>query len=273
MTLKHQDSLTIITVIKDDLPGFLRTTQSIAIQNNQNFEWLIVDGSNPPIQQNLLESMAKNSNYRLIHKEPGGIYNAMNHGLREAKNAWVWYLNAGDFLLDAESTEKAKRLIKGLTAESLLTTPVIHFTESGKIYSVTIPKVLGNIGHQIADFHHQGVLVKKTDALLLQGFDEKLKLAADGKFLDNFIRNFSYKISDSYLSGFVLGGASLRNFVVTLNETTSYRPTYKFNNKKLIAKSRLRQTILTCETIPIIRVFPKLYLLIRDRKIRKKFSI
>jgi hypothetical protein len=134
---------------------------------------------------------------------------------------------------------------------------------------VTIPKVLANNGHQIADFHHQGVLVKKNAALLLQGFDEKLKLAADGKFLDNFIKNFSYKISDSYLSGFVLGGASLRNFTLTLEETSSFRLNYVSPTKVIRIKSKLRLMLILFQKYPLTNLFIGQYLHYRDKKFRK----
>ena len=104
-------------------------------------------------------------------------------------------------------------------------------------------------------------------------FDEKLKFASDGKFLDNFIDNFLYKTSDLHLAGFVLGGASLRNFAVTLQETQSYRPTDVHDHKMLRTKSKLRQILLKSSITPIIKVFPSMYLSIRDKKIRRKFGI
>jgi glycosyltransferase involved in cell wall biosynthesis len=273
MTPEQQDSLTITTVIKDDLPGFLRTAASISIQSNQDFEWLIVDGSNPKIQNSILDSINLSCKVRLIHREPKGIYNAMNHGLREAKNNWIWYLNAGDFLIDSESTKKAMSLIKNSEKESLIATRVIHFTENKKMYSVTVPNVIESAMGRIADFHHQGVLVKKSAALSIEGFDEKLKMAADGKFLDTFINHFKYKISDAYMSGFVIGGSSLQNFQLTVKETATYRPGQKYDRKFLLFKSKIRLLILAGTRISIIRVFPLLYLLFRDRKIKKRYRI
>jgi hypothetical protein len=271
MTPEQQDSLTIITVIKDDLPGFLRTAESVASQINQEFEWLIIDGSNPPLDSKVLEPFSLKCDAKIVVSKPLGIYNAMNCGINETKNQWLWFINAGDFLLDRFSTRNAVKLITTADHAALIASPVIHYTNGGYIFSVTIPKVVKIADYQIADFHHQGVLVKRLASLSINGFDETLRIAADGKFLDNLVERFPFFIAEIPLAGFTLGGTSLKNFSRTLRETWTYRPaiygrTFEYY---LAAKSKIRLGLLIVELKPILNVPVGIFLRRRQKKILK----
>jgi glycosyltransferase involved in cell wall biosynthesis len=271
MTPEQQDSLTIITVIKDDLPGFLRTAESVASQINQEFEWLIIDGSNPPLDPNVLEPFSLKCDVKIVVSKPLGIYNAMNRGINETKNQWLWFINAGDFLLDSTAVAKAQVLIANAKIHSLIATTVLHFTPSGFIFSVTVPKIVKTGSYQVADFHHQGVLVKRDAALSINGFDETLRIAADGKFLDNLVERFPFFIAEVPLAGFTLGGTSLKNFSRTLLETWKYRPaTYSRAFKYyLAAKSKMRLILLVLELKPILNVPVGIFLRRRQERILK----
>ena len=271
MTPERQDSLTIITVIKDDLPGFLRTAESVASQINQEFEWLIIDGSNPPLDPNVLEPFSLKCDVKIVVSKPLGIYNAMNRGINETKNQWLWFINAGDFLLDSTAVAKAQVLIANAKIHSLIATTVLHFTPSGFIFSVTVPKIVKTGSYQVADFHHQGVLVKRDAALSINGFDETLRIAADGKFLDNLVERFPFFIAEVPLAGFTLGGTSLKNFSRTLLETWKYRPaTYsRAFEYYLAAKSKMRLILLVLELKPILNVPVGIFLRRRQERILK----
>jgi len=223
MTPEQQDSLTIITVIKDDLPGFLRTAESVASQINQEFEWLIIDGSNPPLDSKVLEPFSLKCDVKIVVSKPLGIYNAMNRGINEASNDWLWFLNGGDFLLNSLSTNKASVIINNAGENALIASPVLHFTKNGFVFAITSPQIVTVDSYQIADFHHQGVIVAKKIAAEEGGFDENLRIAADGKFLDAIVAKFPVALTDILLAGFQLGGVSLSNYTKTLSETRSYR--------------------------------------------------
>jgi len=230
MTPEQQDSLTIITVIKDDLPGFLRTAESVASQTNQEFEWLIIDGSNPPLDSKVLEPFLLKCDVKIVISEPLGIYNAMNRGIREASNHWLWFLNGGDFFLNSLSTNQARIIINNAGESVLIASPVLHFTKNGFVFALTSPRILTVGSYKIADFHHQGVIVAKTIAAKEGGFDENLKIAADGKFLDAITAKFPVTLTEILLAGFQMGGVSLSNYTKALSETRSYR-TVKRNRK------------------------------------------
>ena len=195
----------------------------------------------------------------------------MNRGINETKNQWLWFINAGDFLLDSTAVAKAQVLIANAKIHSLIATTVLHFTPSGFIFSVTVPKIVKTGSYQVADFHHQGVLVKRDAALSINGFDETLRIAADGKFLDNLVERFPFFIAEVPLAGFTLGGTSLKNFSRTLLETWKYRPaTYsRAFEYYLAAKSKMRLILLVLELKPIFNVPVGIFLRRREERILK----
>jgi glycosyltransferase involved in cell wall biosynthesis len=262
MTPEQQDSLTIITVIKDELPGFLRTAESVASQTNQEFEWLIIDGSNPPIDSKVLESLSLKCRVKIVVSEPLGIYNAMNRGISESSSDWVWFLNGGDFLLNSFSTKKAKDLISNAGDSVLIASPVLHFTKMGMKFAVTIPKIVTRNSYQIADFHHQGVIVTKKIATIEGGFDEHLKIAADGKFLDGIASKYPVLVTDTLLAGFQLGGVSLSNYRKTLNETRLYRKEKRDRKREYsnVLKSKVRKYILASEERRFFGILVRFYI-------------
>ena len=274
MTPERHDSLTIITVIKDDLPGFLRTAESVASQINQEFEWLIIDGSNPPLDSNVLEPFSFKCDVKIVASRPLGIYNAMNRGITEANQKWLWFINAGDFLLDSTAVAKAQVLIANARIHSLIATTVLHFTPSGFIYSVTVPKIVKTGSYQVADFHHQGVLVKRDAAISINGFDEKLRIAADGKFLDKILGLYGAAEVAIPLVGFTLGGISLANYRNTIKETKSYRPATDSNFKELLSllKSKIRILLIILEESPIMGLAIRKYFSLRERRITQQID-
>jgi glycosyltransferase involved in cell wall biosynthesis len=268
MTPEQQDSLTIITVIKDDLPGFLRTAESVASQINQEFEWLIIDGSNPPLDSKVLEPFSLKCDVKIIVSKPLGIYNAMNRGINEASNEWLWFLNGGDILLGNSAVKTAMSCIDNVQREVLIASPVLHLSKSGFVFSLTIPHCRLIDGYKVADFHHQGVLVQKMAAISIGSFDEELKFAADGKFLDAIIQDYQFSITPIPLAGFYLGGRSLTKFFKTIKEADSYRPRVSSSNVQYLQsfKSKIRLAMLFFESNPVIYPFLRIYLSRREKK-------
>jgi GT2 family glycosyltransferase len=97
--------LTIATVVKDDPLGFASTMQSIHAQSESDFQVLIVDSS--------AERLVVDQPHSDYHwTPPTGIYPAMNHALSLAKGEYIFFLNAGDTLADADTLHKVRKLLE-----------------------------------------------------------------------------------------------------------------------------------------------------------------
>ncbi len=90
----------VVTVVRDDLAGLVRTHASLEAQQCRDFEWIVVDGDSRDGSRDWLE--ANRSRIGWWRSAPdGGIYDAMNIGLGVASGRYVLFLNAGDALAEA----------------------------------------------------------------------------------------------------------------------------------------------------------------------------
>lgn len=96
--------LTIITINKNNSAGLERTIDSLNIQEDMNFFWILVDGKS--IDNSVLKADSFCGGNKLIISEPDlGIYDAMNKGIHFSKNGPVMFLNSGDTLAVRDVTK------------------------------------------------------------------------------------------------------------------------------------------------------------------------
>lgn len=96
--------ISIITVCyncKDDIEP---TILSVLGQTYQNVEYIVIDGGST---DGTLEIIAK---YRdkinvLVSEPDGGIFDAMNKGLKYATGIWINFMNAGDIFIGSETVK------------------------------------------------------------------------------------------------------------------------------------------------------------------------
>lgn len=87
--------ISVVTVCLDDLSGLQSTYDSVRAQTAPPAQWIVADGaSNDGTQQWLgtLDWQALNWS----SGRDGGIYQGMNHGLRQVRADYVLFLNSGD---------------------------------------------------------------------------------------------------------------------------------------------------------------------------------
>jgi glycosyltransferase involved in cell wall biosynthesis len=223
MKVPNSPMISVITVVMDDFEGFRVTANSLLSQKNREFEWIIVDSSkSDEIAQFLLGDEFSALSTRYFKEVPRGIYSAMNTGRQKAFGLFIWYINAGDYFSSKQSTEIARGKLDSTT--SAVAFPVLHVTNDGFVYAITLPEV-----HEIspsksyAIMNHQGVVVRKEVIENSGGFDESLKYAADGKLLDYVSQYFKIKICNEAIVAFVHGGASSSNHKKVWEEIKTYR--------------------------------------------------
>ena len=94
----HEHPLTLITINYNNLQGLQATVASVVNQiASKKWHWMVIDGGSTDGSKDYLET---NSDlFDLWVSEPDkGIYDAMNKGLQQVKQGFVWFLNSGDRL-------------------------------------------------------------------------------------------------------------------------------------------------------------------------------
>lgn len=102
--------LSIITITFNAEKFIEPTLESISRQSSRDFEYIIVDGAS---KDGTLEKINnwKDRVDQLVSEPDKGIYDAMNKGLKMAKGDYVWFMNAGDEIAEADTVEKLLQIL------------------------------------------------------------------------------------------------------------------------------------------------------------------
>ena len=167
--------ITIITVVKNDPSGLTDTINSVSSQSYSNIEHIVIDGNSSDGTLDVIK--AHSASINLWVSEPdGGIYDAMNKGIRLANGMWVNFLNSGDTFFENCTLEKLFAFSMNRDVDVIygdfalkdvaLTNPItIKARSLNSIYT-------GNV------YSHQSCFVRKT-TLVDYPFKTKYKIAAD----------------------------------------------------------------------------------------------
>lgn len=96
--------VTVITVVRNDVQHIEQTMLSVLNQTYSNIEYIIIDGGSTDGTVDVIKKYADQLAY-WISEPDGGIYPAMNKGLKQASGDWVNFMNSGDVFADDKVLE------------------------------------------------------------------------------------------------------------------------------------------------------------------------
>lgn len=95
--------ISIITVCYNAAKVIERTLRSVSNQINKDFEYIVIDGASSDDTLKLVRDIAP---FAIVHSEKDkGIYDAMNKAIDMATGDYLWFINAGDAIYDADTTD------------------------------------------------------------------------------------------------------------------------------------------------------------------------
>ena len=107
--------LSIITVVYNGEHALADTIASVTAQTaRRDIEYIIIDGNSKDGTRAVMAAHADEID-RAISEPDNGLYDAMNKGLRLATGDFVWFVNAGDTIADADT---AAQILAKATAET-----------------------------------------------------------------------------------------------------------------------------------------------------------
>ncbi len=98
--------VTIITVCYNAIEGIEKTIQSVIGQSYLCIEYIVVDGASTDGTVDVVRKYADNIDY-FVSEPDGGIYDAMNKGIKAATGEWIIFLNAGDTFASEDAIKDA----------------------------------------------------------------------------------------------------------------------------------------------------------------------
>lgn len=105
--------ISVISVNYNNRDGLARTMDSVASQQRVGFdlEYLVIDGGSKDGSVELMQARRREIDV-LISEPDGGIYDAMNKGLRHATGDWVNFMNSGDCFADEFALKRIAEAVR-----------------------------------------------------------------------------------------------------------------------------------------------------------------
>lgn len=106
--------ISVVTVVYNAGNIILDTLTSLREQTFKDFELLIIDGKSSDDTLEIVEGMRDSfSSLRILSEPDKGIYDAMNKGIALSEGDYVYFLNAGDVLYDANVFQQVVHFFDG----------------------------------------------------------------------------------------------------------------------------------------------------------------
>ncbi len=213
--------VSIITVARNAQATIGDTIASIAAQDYDDIEHIIVDGASTDRTIDIVKARAS-ANVRWVSEADTGIYSAMNKGIAMARGDLVGFLNADDYfcrrnavshLIEAARTNRQAHAVCGGV------TMISKEGISRRFYPAQGFKAwMLRFGHMPP---HPGFYVRRSAFASVGLFDDRLKMGADFEWMVRFFckHGLSARFIETTLVAFRMGGISTRglNSLIAIN--------------------------------------------------------
>jgi len=176
--------LSIITINYNNCEGLKKTLASVGCQTDQAFEHIIVDGASADGSAELVREYAQAAPYSVkwVSEKDGGIYNAMNKGIRMAEGEYIQVLNSGDCLVSADVTGRMIEAVAEAGHPDILYGNMLRVDENGNVTAKS-----GEVEVSLRQFYsstlnHDCAYIKRSLFEEYGLYDESLKIVSDWKW-------------------------------------------------------------------------------------------
>lgn len=202
--------ISVITIVKNDRTGLLRTIESVRRQRFRDFEHIVVDGASTDGSVGVIHAHAADLT-RWVSEADGGIADAFNKGLSMARGEWINFLNAGDAFADADSL--------------MLVAP--HLDGPGVVCGYSVMDGVRSPPYRISDddavprrawIGHQAAFTHRRVFQTCGGFDVRFRVRMDYEFWLRALPRFRLEMVDAVLAEVARGGISATHTRLFLEE-------------------------------------------------------
>jgi glycosyltransferase involved in cell wall biosynthesis len=171
----EQANISIITVCLNAGLFIESAINSVSMQSFKHIEHIVIDGGSLDGTVEILKRCQHQQMLKYISEPDGGIYEAMNKGIKMATGKWIFFLGSDDVFNDDQVLE---RIFACNYKEAEIIYGNVQFLHSGAIYD-------GPFDHEkisIKNICHQGLFVQKSVFDRIGLFNTRYRMSADYEF-------------------------------------------------------------------------------------------
>jgi len=228
-----EPKISIITVSFNSQSTIKHTIQSVASQDYQNKEYILIDGASTDWTLDIISFLKDKINYFVSEKD-NGIYNAMNKGIKASSGDIIGILNSDDFYSNNEVLSKVANIFKETDCDCLYgdlvyvdkgdARNIVRYWKSGEFSKRKL-----RMGWMLP---HPTFFVKKEIYEKYGLYNIKLKTAADYEMILRLLHNDSIKVEylPEILIKMRIGGESNSSFLNRLKGNYEDNLAWDMNN-------------------------------------------
>lgn len=211
----------IITINKNNKKGLEETINSVVNQTLfDKVNFIIIDGNSSDGSKEIVEKYS-NQLFNYVSEDDGGIYNAMNKGIRASVSPYLLFLNSGDHLSENNVLEKVFPYLDGTDIVYGNEWKVNDKHKNYKAYEAKYPDKLDESFFRRTSLPHQSTFIRRE--LLNDGYDERFKIISDWKFFIEAFRNGkTFKHMPFIVSVYDCSGFSYQNLNLMGHEKNEF---------------------------------------------------
>jgi len=196
--------ISIVSVVLNDASGLKRTGRSLANQDSDNFEWIVIDGGST---DGTLEEIERFGTLvdKCQSESDESIYDAMTKGAALSSGSHLLFLNAGEEL-KADAISVFLEAMENCPADAIIVSDWDEISEQGRVHRRKAEP--DKLFHHMA-ICHQSALIPRHIFDRLGGYSLNLAYSADFDFfLRAALNAISYHVVPARLVRYYRGGAS-----------------------------------------------------------------
>lgn len=214
--------ITVVTVCYNTVRSIEKTILSVINQIYPNIEYIIIDGGSTDGTVDIIKKYSDKIAY-WVSEPDGGIYDAMNKGIKAATGEWINFMNAGDWFLSIHVLDDlSKKLSDNI---KILRGNIIRIYDNFKVKSEGITSQEPSFMEMISStFHHQACLISHDLFSKFGLYSTHYKLCSDWKFFFDCIilHHVKTKYIDYSVAAFRMDGTSSMHTIDYNEECAAY---------------------------------------------------
>ena len=175
----NNPKVSVVTICYNSVQFIEKTIQSVLSQTYSNIEYIVIDGGSTDGTKEIIEKYSSKISYWCSEKD-GGIYDAMNKGIKKATGEWINFMNSGDCFV-------SENVLVDVMSEQIENDICVVYCDTIFDYGDHKEKFICNglkdITYKMV-FCHQSCLIR-TSIHKERHFSLKYKIASDYDFFYN----------------------------------------------------------------------------------------